>query len=562
MNWNCEKWWDKIGKHYWSLDNENKPATKDQQFILYETWAAIQKGYENIIWRVGVGFGKSAMAKTIANMYDSSYILTNNIALQKQYANDFDDVKLLMGRGKYSCNEWDNSCERCYMEYITNTNNVDEKLKYLNVSETWTFPEINSDEEWERYKENVIRPLPMWKCNSCPYKIAKNEAKNSNCTVCNYHSLYFNSNIINTFGSRDVILFDEGHYFENILCQINYGSLNPESIYEKYNIDILEHNEGDDITNPMYWVIVIEGILNKIKKNKAEQISKLQGIESDAVLKMIAHEYNKDIKKWEHKQKIISNGKFAINVPDDFDKPIILEPIFSKSFNNDLLKLGEIRIFMSGTFPPKQILCDWFGLDYSKTHIINKYPNFPIKNRPVIKEYVGRINRKENSWNNKKMKNKLIEICEKHDLENGVIHCTTNDHVEYICDILEEEGFDPIRCYGNQKQDAIDEFIEYGGILVGSNIREGLDLKGDLCTFQILFKVPYPIYGEKVKVRQAEGDPFYYPFHTCANIEQAYGRGLRTPSDICPFYILDECFENLIEKNSEMISQYFKEAIL
>lgn len=560
-----KEWWESKGFTYWSL-GDDKPATDDQQKIIYDIYNAIKKGYKNIVLQLGVGFGKSAIAKTISNMYDSSYILTNSIALQKQYTRDFDDIALLMGRGRYNCKEWKNTCDHCYMSHIDYTENISEKLKYLDKSKYWTgFPEYESEAAWEHYIENTIKPLKMFKCEDCPYKLAKIAARNSDCTVCNYHSLYFNSNIINTFGSRDLIVFDEGHYFEEILCQINNGSLNPKAIYEQYGIDIFEHNEGDIITSPYYWAGIIDNILLKINDKKTKVLGELQGRQDDRILKQVLHEFNREISQWEYKKKIILNGEIAVTLPENHNDPVLLEPIYSKPFNDELLRLGDIRIFMSGTFPPRMVLCKWFGIKFSETKFIKKYPEFPIENRPVIKDYVGKIlGRDDNTWYNSKMEDKLIEICSKHLGENGVIHCTKNAQVDYVVEILKDEGFEAYACYDGAypdrtKNETINEFMDYGGILVGSNIREGLDLKGDLCTFQVLFKVPYLAYvkGGRIDTRNAFDNKFY-GFHTVARIEQAYGRGLRGPDDVCPFYVLDKCFENL---RLNYFSSYFREAI-
>lgn len=560
-----KKWWNDIGYKYWSLDPLTKPATDDQKQIIYDIVTAIKNGRENIILKLGVGFGKSAIAKTISNMYDSSYILTNNIALQKQYLKDWDDIALLMGRSRYKCNERDETCNHCYLDHIHYTGNVDEKLRYLSKSKYWKgFPKYTSEEDWNNYLENTIKPMRLFKCESCPYKIAKIEARNSDCTVCNYHSLYFNSNIINTFGQRDVIIFDEGHHFEEILCQINNGYLNPKAIYDKYGIDIFEHNKGDLIDSPAYWASIFDSIIFKIEDEKTKVMGDLQGRHDELILKQILHEFNREINEWEYKRDVVLKGEIAVAIPDDHDDPVLLEPIYSEPFNDELLRLGRIRIFMSGTFPPKRILCKWFGLDYTKTEFIERYPKFPIENRPIICDYVGKISMREDSWNNSTMEDKLLDICYAHEYDNGVIHCTRNDHVDYIVDILEEEGFTAYKCYDGaysdkNKTETIQEFINEGGILVGSNIREGLDLKGSLCNFQILFKVPFLSYpkGSRVAIRK-DFDRRFYDFHTIARIEQSYGRGIRSSDDECPFYVLDEYFENL---KMRYFSSYFREAI-
>lgn len=564
-----ETWWENEGKFYWSL-GEDKPATTDQQEILYGIVTAIENGCENIILQLGVGFGKSAIAMTIANMYESSYILTNNVNLQRQYNDDFDEIELLMGQTHYNCKERSEyTCGQCYIEYINNNSHknwsIDKKLEYLGLSDSWEFPEGLTEKEWEDYLENVIRDLPLWRCHDCPYRVALRKARHSDCTIANYHSLHFHSSILNNFSERDLIVFDEGHHFEEILCGINSWTLNPESIRDKYDLYVLEHIPGDNINHPLYWADIIMEIINKIEEKKTRVMGELQGRVDDKVYKRTLHEFVIELDNWKHKWNLLINGDYAVRVPDNYSEKIIIESVTSKSFNDELLDLGGIRIFMSGTFPHPRRLCKWFGLDYNKTKVIRKYPKYPVENRHIYKRYVGRISglRRE-SWDNKKMKDTILEIVKTHDEENGVIHCSSNDQVDYVVELLIENGFDAYRCYDGgeddmSKQEIIDEFKSYGGILVGSNIREGLDLKGDYCSFQILFKVPWFSFppGSRNEVRMYR-ESKWYKFHTASRVEQAYGRGIRNKYDVCPFYVLDECFEDL----TFYFSPYMKEAIV
>ena len=558
-------WWKNEGKQYWSL-GEDKPATDDQQQILYEIVTSIKNGCRNIILQLGVGFGKSAIAMTIANMYESSYILTNNVNLQRQYNDDFDDIKLLMGQTHYNCKERpDYDCGRCYIEYINNNGIIEEKLKYLSLSNSWEFPDCLTEKEWEDYLENVIQDLPLWRCYDCPYRVALRNARNNDCTIANYHSLHFHSNILNSFSERDLIVFDEGHHFEEILCGINSWSLNPAYIRDKYDLYVLEHTPGDNINHPIYWADIIMDIIDKIEEKKTRVMGELQGKVDDGIYKRTLHEFIIEINNWQHKWDLLVNGDYTVRVPDDYSGKIIIESVTSKSFNKELLDLGEIRIFMSGTFPRPRRLCKWFGLNYKETHFIRKYPDYPVENRAIHKRYVGRISGvRRDSWDNEKMESTLVEIAKTHDGENGVVHCSSNEQVNYVVDLLIDNGFDAYCCYDGgeenmSKQEIIDEFKAYGGILVGSNIREGLDLKGDYCTFQILFKVPWDSFpqGSRNKIRKERETP-WYKFHTASRVEQAYGRGIRNKDDVCPFYVLDECFDDL----TFLFSPYMKEAIL
>ena len=70
--------------------------------IIADIEEAISKGYKYIILEAGTGTGKSAIASTLARMYESAYILTMTKQLQKQYADEF-DFPLVKGRGNFDC---------------------------------------------------------------------------------------------------------------------------------------------------------------------------------------------------------------------------------------------------------------------------------------------------------------------------------------------------------------------------------------------------------------------------------------------------------------------------
>ena len=77
---------------------ENFPFStflKDQLEILTEIVEAIEDGYKYIILESGVG--KSAIAATLANIYESSFILSDNKKLQEKYHEEYD----LINNGKF-----------------------------------------------------------------------------------------------------------------------------------------------------------------------------------------------------------------------------------------------------------------------------------------------------------------------------------------------------------------------------------------------------------------------------------------------------------------------------
>ena len=75
---------------HWSLTEHHPRNTQIK--LINKINFAIGEGYKNIILEAGTGIGKSAIATTLANMYEDSYILTMTKQLQEQYLHDFNDM--------------------------------------------------------------------------------------------------------------------------------------------------------------------------------------------------------------------------------------------------------------------------------------------------------------------------------------------------------------------------------------------------------------------------------------------------------------------------------------
>ena len=116
----------------WSLhDYDPRP---EQEKIILEILTAIDQGYKNIILEAGTGTGKSAIATTIANYMETSYIVTMTNQLLNQYINDFSYmVNEIKGRGNYHCN-FKGCCDNCHIKEENNTKirNYNQALKDYN----------------------------------------------------------------------------------------------------------------------------------------------------------------------------------------------------------------------------------------------------------------------------------------------------------------------------------------------------------------------------------------------------------------------------------------------
>ncbi len=531
---------------YWSLKGHN-PRNSQIKLINKINWA-IGEGYKNIILEAGTGIGKSAIATTLANMYEDSYILTMTKQLQEQYLDDFGDMLVeIKGRGNYKCN-YKGSCDFCI------------KAEYN-----------------------------LRKCGDCEYQMALKKAQEAENVITNYDYFFYAGVVNPMLDPRELLILDEAHNLERKMLMLSSLDLNREYISTKFGIDIFEPiMYGTNSINKLkrdssYWIRLCDDLIAECKK----RIKKIEG-DANKTVQVTLDEFESDPSKYSNfdyveKQNLeqdmksfaeislgLSANDFIIDLPEassildnDMDISAEFKPFSVVEETQNLLKLGNIRLFLTGTLGDKDKFCEWNNINPEDTFYIYEKSPFDVSKRPIYPEFVGRLSGsrgKVPKWKNPKAIAKIRELLDRHKNEKGVIHTSSNEQAFWIIDQL--EGY-PFMFVGGENRNAIlKEFSESEEnlILIGASIKDGVDFKGDLCRFQIMFKVPYPQLNEQVNYRK-ELDPKWFYYQAVMALMQAYGRGIRDKDDYCVMYILDSSFVDLFDFNKQFFNEYFIEAI-
>jgi len=568
--------------------SENKwtlryPARPVQIEIINEILSAVDQGYKNIILEAGTGIGKSAIATTISNYFDKTYIVTMTNQLLQQYLHDFDYmVEEIKGRSNYHCN-YGGTCEECDV--------VKQNQKKFE----------NYITALKQYKENPdkyiepLKPKKSLKCDDCPYTTAFKHAVSSDNVITNYDFLHYSGNYAKILPDRDLIIFDESHNFEKKVMQLIIRTFNRKVIYNEYQFDIfdgiVEHGMTlKDLQKPGYWVGVCNKIIS-ITDNKKKAYIKLNYSEIDSLLVNqllkeddTAQEYDKTIEKYteiietltEHKwiietptKKQIINDETYLTKNKEAGLQVELKPLTIIDYTDTLLHFGDIRLFMTGTLGSKDMFCKWMGIDPNETYYIYKKSPFPVENRPIIRDYACKMSGRnkttgEPNWKNDDALLKIYDILEDHPNEKGVIHVSSNEQAWWIRNELKQYTRRWFKiAYGKDREQIIRDFEEDEGnmVLIGAGIKDGIDLKHDKCRFQIIYKMPFPsLAGTQINIRKRY-DPVWYIYQTVMPLMQAYGRGIRDKTDWCKTYVLDSDFDNLLRNYHYLFNEYFLEAV-
>lgn len=530
---------------FWSFP---KYAPRNSQIRLINkiNWA-IGEGYKNIILEAGTGTGKSAIATTLANMYDDSYILTMTKQLQEQYLDDFSDMLVeIKGKSNYPCN-YRGNCDFCIKD------------------------------------EYGLR-----KCDDCAFKMALNRAKKSENVITNYDFLYYMGVANKLLDSRELLILDEAHNLERKMLALSSNNLNREYISTKFGVDVFSPIMDGSMSmsriklNKDYWIDFCDNLVAKC----SERIKEIDGERSDVQVTLDEFESNPSrfsntdfIEKQRLEMDVtafneISTGleldDLIIDLPDEkqiksnnMDISAQFKPYSVSDETRELLDLGKIRIFLTGTLGNMNKFCKWNNIDPKTAYYIYEKSPFDVEKRPIYIDFVGKMSGKTRNvpnWKNDKAILKIKEIIDRYPSQKGVIHTSSNEQAFWIKDNLKD--YPIVFVGGEDRNEVLKDFAdsEKRVILIGASIKDGVDFKGDLCRFQIIFKVPYPQLNDQVRYRKSLDKSWYF-YQAVMALMQAYGRGIRDKDDYCDMYIIDSDFEKLFDYNKSFFNEYFIEAI-
>ncbi|WP_458404044.1 helicase C-terminal domain-containing protein [Methanobrevibacter sp.] len=517
------------------------PFTQPRQFQLEtvsEILEAINKGYKYIVLEAGTGTGKSAVAATLAQMFDSSYILTITKQLQDQYLNDFNDLgfKLVKGRSNFQC--------RKYLED--------------GVSQSCDFGRCVAEGYQCKYSLNHHSNAEITAKNTCGYFYQKFEGMNSKVTIANYPYMFLELNYVDDFFKRELMICDEAHNIESMI--MNQLTLEFErkdlKDYLKVNLSkdlINELNEGDYND----WIRFI----TKIKGKYEAELAKIENInrpELSEKIMFIKRQIN-DCKRF--LDRISFDPGMWIFDYDKYNKIAQFKPLKIDSYaKNTLFQFGEVCLFMSATVLDYRLFAQWLGIEPDEIYAIRRKSPFDIKRNPIKTYDDFNMSKSHLKASAPKTLPVIEEILSNHKNEKGIIHTVSGQCRDFLVSNVSTDRF--IYHDTRNRADIISEFKSSDEplVLVSPSVNEGVDLPGDECRFQIIYKIPYPDLGDKQTAVRNQFDHKWYDYRTALALVQTHGRGMRFDEDYCTTYFIDSRFLSYVSQN-RFIPDTFTKAI-
>lgn len=487
-----------------------------------------------------VGAGKSLIGTTFANYLKAKeqtthagFVLTPQRILQEQYEKSFPRrvVGSLYGKGNYECAKCNSTCD------------------------------VGS----------VITP----QCGSCPYTIAKNNAKAADNVVLNYKIALLMFYYTNVWSTRPLVVLDECHTVEEYLTELDAAVIN-EHRAERYNV---KWKTYDDMLEALNWVETqympkarayyadlfdqLKDIIDGHEEPSPAEIRKLRelnGLEEhlDTFQEMVMRDEDELVDNF-----VLVKDKVTMKFKRLHGGP---------TFHKILKPFGNKFLFMSSTILNYRGFCDDLSIDNEEAAYLDLTSEFPPDHRPVFYMPKMKMNAgwksDENTNNREKMIKQIKELCQLHKDDSGIIHTGNFQIAQWL--VKELEGNIPQEVWhhnpdnGYDRNDVINGFQRstLPGVLISPSITEGLDLKDDLSRFAIFVKIPFGFLGDQWIKRRMEMSQEWYQRRALIDVIQGAGRVVRSTDDWGNTYILDASWAYLYRSTSKYIPDWWKDAYL
>jgi len=494
-----------------------------------------------VIVRAPCGAGKSLVAMCCGVMNGGLTYIVNSKFLQSQVVGDFPEVVSILGRNNYSCsNNPSRTCDECL---------------------------ATESDPCER---------------GCPYKIAKQKAVDAKYKVLNSQYFLSETRFAGKFSGSSLLIIDEADSFSDVLVS------NIALVFTERSLFQLGLESG-----PKFKTVTAKDGISSWKDFGEAALYK-----STKLAKTLSHEIeNTDNSDPENKLRKIREMKHFVNISEQCDiflksvdtswrmeeiprygsrqgqlifKPIWVTPELSREF---MLKHSEQIVLLSATYPPLSVLCRQLGFDIDDVEggqIYDVPTTFPPENAPVYVWPCASLAYDRMESETPKIIKAVKKILNRHPGTRGLIHCVSYKLGQ---DIMKGVNSPRLIMHNSEnRQEVIEGFANQNStkyaedaVLLSPSAERGLDLKGQLCQFIVVVKNPFKSLADKIVQARlhASGEvgKLWFRSDSMQAIEQMSGRGVRSMTDTCSIYLIDQKTEDLYTSQPSLWSKNFRAQI-
>ncbi|RQG89287.1 ATP-dependent DNA helicase [Natrarchaeobius halalkaliphilus] len=243
--------------------------------------------------------------------------------------------------------------------------------------------------------------------------------------------------------------------------------------------------------------------------------------------------------------------------------PLTIKPMNPEKYlAHTVWDRGNRFALLSATILNKAAFCRQVGLDPDTVALVDVGHTFPVENRPLYDVTQGKMTYEHRDETTPKLARVIVRIMQNHPDEKGLIHAHSYDIQERLAQLLTDFGVgDRIRTHDRDGRDADLEDWKASDdpdVFLSVKMEEALDLKGDLCRFQVICKAPFLNTSDSRVAHRLEADQWAWYYRAALRtVIQACGRVVRAPDDYGATYLADSSLLDLFERARTDVPDWF-----
>ena len=526
----------------------------NQEQALRDVREAFAAGNDVVLVRAPTGSGKSLLARAIAGCArradeaepkeaTDAYYTTPQVSQLDDVATDdlLDDLKIIRGKGNYDCilpGEHDTPVNRA--------------------------PCVR-----EKGFDCTVR-------HRCPY--FSDRAIASSRSIAAMTLAYFMQTAgSDVFRKRDVVVVDEAHGLAEWAERYATIEIKPRTVPVWDDVGVPEVSNADDpVDRAARFAETLMGVCKRAKDDlltkpeltpdEAARRDRLQELHGE--LKWFVDDYRDPTSAttWVVDQE--SGAPTAGGEGSGHEgSPLVIKPLNPEKYlHHTVWDRGNKFALLSATILNKDAFCRQVGLDPENVALVDVGHTFPVENRPLYDVTQGKMTYQHRDETIPKIARLLVRLMAKHPDQKGLVHAHSYGIQEQLATLLAEFGVgDRVRIHTRDDRDAELEAwkaTDEPELFLSVKMEEALDLKGELCRWQVLCKAPYLNTNDsRVERRLEEGQWAWYHRAALRTVIQACGRVVRAPDDYGDTYLADSSLLDLFDRAEPDMPDWFADQV-
>ncbi|WP_152039374.1 helicase C-terminal domain-containing protein [Salinigranum salinum] len=399
----------------------------------------------------------------------------------------------------------------------------------------------------------------------CPYYSARAIASNRRIAAMTL-AYFMQTAGSDVFRKRDVVVIDEAHGLAEWAEMYATIDLGPRTVPIWDDLRVPAVDEADD---PLERTVrFADALVGACTRAKDDLLAKPELSPDDAARRDRLQELVSEL-KWfvEDARDPTSPTTWVVDQPDGAGSRLQIKPLDpARYLKHTVWDRGNRFALLSATILDKHSFCRGVGLDPDRVALVDVPHTFPLEHRPLYDVTQGKMTFDHRDETIPKIARLLVRLMAEHPDEKGLVHCHSYSIQERLHERLAGMGVAPrVRAHSREDRDAALEAWKAStdpDLFLSVKMEEALDLRGDLCRWQVLCKAPYLNTSDsRVARRLEEGQWAWYHRAALRTVIQACGRVVRAPDDYGATYLADSSLLDLFDRASADLPPWFREQV-